>query len=116
MSRNISKNTNLFGIYCGKWKGYYIQGIRKYPQEMTLEFVDRVLQGHGTDGLGTFRIEGEFGSGEPGSEDIPVGWIKTYDDAHSVLYLGLLRNGTIHGHWEINTWASGKFKIRPSSL
>lgn len=83
-----------------------------YPQSMTLEFVDRVMQGRGEDDLGPFRIEGEMGTGDPQRGDVPVGWIKTYDAAHSVLYIGQLRGDVIRGEWSIGEWCKGGFELR----
>lgn len=38
--------------------------------------------------VGSFRIEGEYRVDESG---VRIGWIKTYEGAHSILYLGVLQ-------------------------
>jgi hypothetical protein len=93
----------------GLWSGYYEQGGGRFPQHMTLEFADGLMRGDGTDGLGTFTIEGEYRV-EDG--DVRLGWIKTYDGAHSVLYLGTLENNRISGRWTL-IGGSGAFALEP---
>lgn len=78
------------------------------PQEMVLEFADGIVRGDGRDDLGTFAIEGEYRVGD----DVRVGWIKTYDQAHSVLYRGVLRDDALEGRWQIDAYFSGGFALR----
>lgn len=93
----------------GVWRGHYEQLRRHYAQEMTLEFADGVVRGDGRDGLGPFTAEGEYRVDEG---EVRVGWVKTYDGAHSVLYLGALRDGALVGRWEIPPWDGGAFELR----
>ena len=94
----------------GVWAGHYEQGGRNYPQQMTLEFADGLIRGDGADGLGTFTIDGEY---RVEGDEVRLGWIKTYDGAHSVLYLGTLEADAITGQWKL-TGGRGGFAIRPS--
>jgi|JI10StandDraft_1071094.scaffolds.fasta_scaffold530487_2 hypothetical protein len=94
----------------GMWTGHYEQMGRAYPQHLKLEFADGLIRGDGVDDLGTFAIDGEYRL--EGSE-MRMGWIKTYDGAHSVLYLGELLDRTIRGRWSL-TGASGTFALAPA--
>jgi hypothetical protein len=95
----------------GRWSGFYKQGGRRYPQHMTLEFSDGLVRGDGSDDLGPFTIDGEYRADDGG--ELRVGWIKTYEGAHSVLYLGRLDDDCIVGTWRIPPWAADGFEIRP---
>lgn len=88
----------------GLWSGYYEQYGKRHPQEMVLDFADGLVRGDGKDGLGTFTLEGEYRVGDDG---IRLGWIKTYDGAHSVLYLGTVGAGGIEGQWSIGRTHGG---------
>jgi hypothetical protein len=92
----------------GVWAGHYEQFGLRHPQQMTLEFADGLVRGDGADGLGTFTLEGEY---RVEGEDVRLGWIKTYDGAHSVLYLGALEGGVIAGEWML-TGGRGNFALR----
>ncbi|MEM6926739.1 MAG: hypothetical protein AAF602_07435 [Myxococcota bacterium] len=85
----------------GRWSGYYAHYGGKYPQQMTVELADGVLRGGGHDQVGRFVVEGEY---RAHGDRVQVGWIKTYDGAHSILYLGELVDGEIRGHWSFGTW------------
>lgn len=93
----------------GRWRGYYAQGGSRYPQEVALEFADGIIRGDGRDDLGTFAIDGEY---RADGDEVRVGWIKTYDGAHSVLYLGALRDRGIEGTWSLSGLA-GSFALAP---
>lgn len=80
----------------GLWAGHYAQSGVRHPQRMTLEFADGLVRGDGVDGIGTFFVEGEY---RVDSGEVRIGWIKTYEGAHSVLYLGRLEGGSILGDW-----------------
>lgn len=82
----------------GVWDGHYEQFGEHYPQRMTLEFADGLIRGDGADGLGTFTLDGEYRVEDDG---VRIGCIKTYDNAHSVLYLGTLVDGRITGQWRL---------------
>lgn len=86
----------------GLWDGYYEQG-GQYPQKMNLEFADGLMRGDGVDKVGTFIINGEY---RIEHNIARLGWIKTYDGSHSVLYLGTLKNNVIQGNWSIDGWGS----------
>ncbi|MCA8956873.1 MAG: hypothetical protein KDC87_12420 [Planctomycetes bacterium] len=105
----MSKHLSTAGLHCGEWVGYYEQWGVRTAQRMTLEFADGIVRGRGADELGVFEIEGEFRSTPRGCA---VGWIKTYDGAHSVLYLGHVDDGAIDGKWEIG-WMEDAFHIEP---
>lgn len=80
---------------------------------MTLEFADGLIRGDGRDGLGPFAIEGEYRAEEA---LVRLGFIKTYDNAHSVLYLGQLAgSATIQGEWQLGP-SRGKFALSWSPL
>ncbi len=93
----------------GLWAGYYEQHKRRHPQQATLEFADGLIRGDGVDGLGLFRIEGEYRV-EP--TEVRLGWIKTYEGAHSVLYLGRLEEQAIVGHYNLQGLRGG-FALEP---
>ncbi len=94
----------------GSWSGFYEQHGRHFGQELVLEFADGIVRGDGTDSLGTFVVDGEYRV-ERG--EVRIGWIKTYDGAHSVLYLGVLDDRRLRGNWHIH-WTSGGFELSPS--
>ncbi len=91
-------------LVSGLWAGYYEQGGGRYPQQLTLEFADGLMRGDGRDGLGTFTVDGEYRVEE---DEVRVGWIKTYDGAHSVLYLGKLAADRISGRWQLSGMSGG---------
>ncbi len=93
------------------WAGHYEQHGRTYPQQLVLEFADGLIRGDGRDGLGTFTVEGEY---RAAAGEVRLGWIKTYDGAHSVLYLGTLGTDGITGHWQL-TGGRGGFLLAPES-
>jgi hypothetical protein len=93
----------------GLWAGHYAQRGASYPQRMTLEFADGLVRGDGIDGIGAFFLEGEY---RVDAGDLRVGWIKTYEGAHSVLYLGRLEDGHIVGEWSL-PGACDRFALRP---
>jgi hypothetical protein len=65
---------------------------------MVLEFADGLLRGDGIDDIGPFEIDGEY---RVVGDVVRLGWVKTYEEAHSVLYLGDLQKGQIIGVWDI---------------
>jgi hypothetical protein len=92
-------------LISGLWRGHYEQGGSRHAQEMVLEFADGLVRGDGKDGIGRFTIEGEY---RVADDDIRLGWIKTYDGAHSVLYLGTLAaSGVVGGEWRIGRIRGG---------
>lgn len=92
----------------GLWTGHYEQWGNEHPQELTLEFADGLVRGDGSDGIGEFTVEGEY---RVDAGEIRLGWVKTYDGAHSVLYLGALVGGALTGQWSLRG-ASGGFSLR----
>jgi hypothetical protein len=96
----------------GLWAGHYVQLFLKHAQQMTLEFADGLVRGDGVDGLGAFAIEGEY---RVDQGEVRLGWIKTYERAHSVLYLGKLEQGSIVGRWSLASFGSGSFALSPAS-
>lgn len=65
---------------------------------MILEFADGIMRGDGQDNIAPFAIEGEY---RVEGGEIRMGWIKTYEQSHSVLYLGVLLDGCIRGTWDL---------------
>lgn len=96
-------------LFSGLWSGYYEQRGRRHPQQTTLEFADGLIRGDGVDGLGHFRIEGEYCVEE---SEVRLGWIKTYEGAHSVLYLGSLCRQEIQGKYDVQG-ITGGFGFEP---
>jgi len=92
----------------GLWSGFYEQFGTRHAQEMVLDFADGLVRGDGKDGLGRFTLEGEY---RVANEEIRLGWIKTYDGAHSVLYLGTFGAAGIEGQWRIGR-ARGGFGLQ----
>jgi len=97
-------------LVSGIWEGHYQQVGRRFPQKMTLEFADGLVRGDGVDLIGTFTLDGEY---RVDQGVIRIGWIKTYDGAHSVLYLGILDGGAITGQWRID-WFADRFVLEPA--
>jgi hypothetical protein len=95
-------------LISGVWAGYYEQWGGRHPQDLTLEFADGLMRGDGRDGIGPFTIDGEYRVDGGAAR---VGWIKTYDGAHSVLYLGTLERGRITGTWQLAGHTTGKFAL-----
>jgi hypothetical protein len=96
----------------GMWRGFYEQHGRHFEQELVLEFADGIVRGDGSDGLGSFAVDGEYRV-EDG--EVRIGWIKTYDGAHSVLYLGVLAEGRVRGEWRIG-FTRGGFELRANVM
>jgi hypothetical protein len=55
-------------------------------------------------------IEGEFRT--ISERELRIGWIKTYTNAHSVLYLGVYDGVRIRGMWRIGNWGD-EFEFVP---
>jgi hypothetical protein len=98
------------GLYSGNWRGFYRQIGRTFPQQQRMEFADGIVRGEGADRIGTFVIEGEYRAG--GANEVRIGWIKTYTNAHSVLYLGVFDGARIRGRWEIGHFGD-RFEFAP---
>ena len=97
-------------LVSGVWAGHYEQFGKQYPQKMTLEFADGLVRGDGVDGIGTFTLDGEY---RVDAGAVRLGWIKTYDGAHSVLYLGAIERGAIVGHYDVEGFKGG-FALTPA--
>jgi hypothetical protein len=97
----------------GLWAGHYVQFFVKHAQQMNLEFADGLIRGDGSDGLGPFTIDGEY---RVDGGEVRMGWIKTYQGAHSVLYLGKLQDGQIAGKWNllVAIAGTGTFALSPA--
>ena len=100
----------MIDLPSGLWDGYYEQHGSEFPQKMTLEFADGLMKGDGMDDIGPFIIDGEY---RVEGHEVRLGWIKTYEGAHSVLYLGVLDGGRIVGHWDIHGSGDG-FALAPA--
>jgi hypothetical protein len=97
-------------LVSGVWQGFYAQHGRRHPQHMTLEFADGLVRGDGIDGIAAFTIEGEY---RVDQGEVRMGWIKTYERAHSVLYLGELHGAVIRGEWRL-AGGRGGFALEPA--
>lgn len=104
--------TSAIRLPSGLWSGHYVQFFVKHAQQMNLEFADGLIRGDGSDGLGQFTIDGEY---RVAGGEVRMGWIKTYNGAHSVLYLGTLQDGQIAGKWNllIGLAGTGNFALSP---
>jgi hypothetical protein len=98
-------------LWSGMWAGQYEQMGRAYPQRLKLEFADGLIRGDGIDGLGMFVVEGEY---RADADRTRLGSIKTYERAHSVLYLGDFDGRVIRGQWSL-PGASGNFELAPAA-
>ncbi|MBK8095589.1 MAG: hypothetical protein IPK26_00670 [Planctomycetes bacterium] len=96
----------------GRWLGYYEQMRQRFPQEQTMEFADGMVRGDGLDMIGTFKIEGQY---RHDGGIARVGWIKTYDGGHSVLYMGTFDGRWILGEWELSGHTDG-FGFAPEHI
>jgi hypothetical protein len=96
----------------GLWAGHYVQYLLKHPQEMTLEFADGLVRGDGRDGLGVFTVDGEY---RVEGAQVRLGWVKTYEGSHSVLYLGKLEAHQIVGRWSLSAFNTGSFLLSPAT-
>ena len=94
----------------GLWAGFYVQCGHRYPQRLNLEFSDGIVRGDGVDGIGAFTVDGEY---RIAAGDVRLGWIKTYDGGHSVLYLGALEDNAIAGHWCFGCTPMDRFSLSP---
>jgi hypothetical protein len=102
-------NARRVELTSGVWAGHYEQFGLKYPQKMTMEFADGLVRGSGVDGIGTFTLDGEY---RVDGAVVRIGWVKTYDGAHSVLYLGTIQRGTLDGRWHVGG-TEGRFELVP---
>lgn len=102
----------------GSWVGYYEQYGQRFHQDHRMEFADGLVRGDGIDELGPFRLEGRYRSDAGG---VRLGWIETYEGAHSILYLGMLRGDRIEGTWRVegpedDVDTHGRFAMTPKHL
>jgi len=97
----------------GPWLGYYEQAGRRYPQQQSMEFADGRLRGDGEDDIAPFRIEGTF---HRDGDTLRIGWIKTYNGGHSVLYLGVGDGEWIRGQWELPGGYGDAFAFAPAAV
>lgn len=97
----------------GSWRGYYEQFGERYPQEQTMEFADGLVRGEGQDDIARFRIEGTY---HRDGNTLRIGWIKTYEAGHSVLYLGATDGAWIRGRWELSDGYGEGFAFAPASI
>ena len=75
--------------------------------DLILEFRDGRISGEGSDGIGPFGIDGEYGEGSG-----ECSWIKTYFGRHSVAYSGFAEGKGIWGTWNV-MGSTGGFHIWP---
>lgn len=97
-------------LVSGEWSGTYSQGAQRYPQSMTLTFADGIVRGGGSDDLGHFEVVGDYRST---GDEIRVGFIKTYDGSHSVLYLGVMEDSALVGEWRLQNGWGDAFSLSP---
>lgn len=89
-----------------------MQSGRQHPQHQRMEFADGIVRGDGADGIGTFKIEGEYRT--VSTREVRIGWIKTYTNAHSVLYMGVFDGERIRGNWDLSFGFGDQFEFAPS--
>ncbi len=99
----------------GAWTGFYLQSWLpgRNTVDMHLTWAEGKLKGKGTDGVGSYTVEGEY--------EIDTGkcaWTKKYIGRHSVAYRGVNDGHGIWGVWEIRILAGlyqdrGGFHIWP---
>ena len=109
---------DAFRLESGRWVGYYEQWGQRFQQDHRMEFADGLVRGDGADELGPFRLEGCYRNGADG---VRLGWIETYEGAHSILYLGILRGDWIEGTWRVEgpdheADTHGRFAMIPQHL
>jgi hypothetical protein len=85
----------------------------RFKQVQTMEFADGIVRGEGEDRIGSFRIEGQY---RLEGDLIRIGWIKTYEGAHSVLYLGAYDGTEILGDWEVQGGIGSRFGFAPAPV
>jgi hypothetical protein len=100
-------------FHSGPWLGYYEQFGERYPQEQSMEFADGMVRGDGEDGIARFRIEGTY---RRCGDALRIGWIKTYEGGHSVLYLGASDGEWIRGQWELPGGYGDAFAFAPAAV
>lgn len=100
-------------FHSGPWLGYYEQFGTRYPQEQSMEFADGRVRGDGQDAIARFRIEGTY---HRDGDTLRIGWIKTYEGGHSVLYLGSSRGEWVHGQWELPDGYGDAFAFAPAAV
>lgn len=99
----------LVELPSGIWRGHYEQYGVRHAQQVLMELADGLVRGDGIDGIGPFEIDGEY---RADGELVRIGWVKTYEGAHSVLYLGTLERGVMTGHWSVGGMR-GAFVLHP---
>jgi hypothetical protein len=114
MSPRNSAGEARMHLPSGEWAGFYVQFRRQYPQRQRMEFSDGIVRGEGSDAIGAFVLEGQYHEGPDGSHH--VGWIKTYQQGHSVLYLGSIEGNRIVGDWELQGGSGDRFEFAPESM
>lgn len=97
-------------LISGEWRGHYVQMGLATEQKMVLEFADGLIRGDGVDKVSPFTIEGEYRMVEG---ETRMGWIKHYQNGHSILYCGHFREGEILGEWDLHGFDSGEFRLQP---
>jgi len=79
-----------------------------------MEFADGMVRGEGSDDIGEFLVEGSYHSTD---ERVQIGWIKTYTQGHSLLYIGSFDGAWIHGHWELEGgYVGDSFGFAPAAM
>ena len=93
----------------GEWVGFYVYSghPRRYLMDLILEFRGGIISGEGSDGIGSFAIDGDYS--ESSRE---CSWVKTYVRKHSVSYSGYREGKGIWGTWNI-MHERGGFQIWP---
>lgn len=100
-------------FHSGEWLGYYEQSGAHYPQQQSMEFADGYVRGAGEDDIARFRIEGTY---HRTGDTLRIGWIKTYEGGHSVLYLGVSDGEWIRGQWELPGGYGDAFAFAPAAV
>jgi hypothetical protein len=111
---NLQPTVEIDGRFpSGAWTGFFLQGpsSARHWMELRLDFRAGTLRGDGSDGVGSFTLDGGY--------DVKDGrcwWIKRYVAQHDVNYTGYNEGKGIWGVWEIPPIARGGFHIWPTSM
>lgn len=97
----------------GPWTGFFLQPRMpgKHWMELSITFLDGIMNGEGRDRVGLFRVKGRYQV-----EDGRCWWTKTYLGKHSLAYQGYNEGKGIWGTWEENPGNKGGFRIWPEAM
>ena len=96
----------------GPWRGYFVYKASpgRWKMDLDLRFANGVMQGAGSDAVGTFTIRGSYSV-----ESLEATWVKSYA-SHDVSYRGFREGRGIWGTWTIRPDWTGGFMIWPKGM